>query len=114
MLRIHPIVLIILFLSVFYIGYSLLHASVATIGITIAVLVCLFLLYTFVAKRYMPNQNYTKAVKQSKKLHTVRIVKPKPQQTTAVKKRTIKKRPIPSHLTVIEGKKGKKKDRASL
>lgn len=61
-------------------------------------------------QRQRSNHSYQKAVKQSKKLHHQKTKPTSKKQTrpTALKKKHV------THLTVIEGKKGKKKNRASF
>lgn len=60
---------------------------------------------------------YSKAVKQSKKRYAATAgakpnVSPITSRDRASSKPSVPKRKAPSHLTVIEGKKGKKKNRA--
>lgn len=59
---------------------------------------------------------YRKAVRSSKKRRqtTSPLVRGSHVTSTKAKRSTTKKRKPPSHLTVIEGNKNKKKDRASL
>ncbi|MBM7604608.1 membrane protein implicated in regulation of membrane protease activity [Metabacillus crassostreae] len=79
----------------------------------------IYLIYRLFMKKRMGKENtsYAKAVKQSKKRYDDRNtrgsnIKNISQVKRSSKTSTIKKKKQPSHLTVIEGKKGKKKNRA--
>ncbi len=76
-------------------------------------LAAIYLFYRFVYQRRTDQDrlSYLKAVRQSKKLHSRSGRK---QAKPAKLKRPLKKRTAIPHLTVIEGKKGKKKNRASF
>jgi hypothetical protein len=75
------------------------------IGLLVA---AFYLLYKLLQKRQKNKEftSYMKAVKQSKKLHHKTKPTKKTNRPTALKKKRS------THLTVIEGKKGKKKNRA--
>ncbi|OXS80380.1 SA1362 family protein [Domibacillus enclensis] len=83
--------------------------------------IILFLLRLFMQNRGGGNRRedraYSKAVKQSKKRHTTKTgTKPKPSRSvafTAKPKKKTARRKKASHLTVIEGNKGKRGSRAS-
>ncbi|TXC92323.1 hypothetical protein FS935_04505 [Metabacillus litoralis] len=79
----------------------------------------IYLIYRLFMKKRMGKENtsYAKAVKQSKKRYDDRNtrasnVKNISQVKRSSKTSAVKKKKQPSHLTVIEGKKGKKKNRA--
>lgn len=79
----------------------------------------IYLIYRLFMKKRMGKENtsYAKAVKQSKKRYDDRNtrgsnVKNITQVKKSIKTSAVKKKKQPSHLTVIEGKKGKKKNRA--
>jgi hypothetical protein len=117
---IHPLVGLILFLGAFGLMYTLFEQPAALfrriifIGLLIA---AIYALYQWGYKRRMNKERaaYLKAVSQSKKLHVARDRKWTAKAISKSKKgahqRLPKKRTTP-HLTVIEGKKGKKKNRA--
>lgn len=90
------------------------------IAIYAAIAGFIYLIYRFVSRRKMGKEqsSYLKAAKQSKRrfddrsnkgsnVRNISQVK-KTKKASAIKK----KKQQPSHLTVIEGKKGKKKNRA--
>ena len=79
----------------------------------------IYLIYRLFMKKRMGKENtsYAKAFKQSKKRYDDRNtrgsnVKNISQVKRSSKTSAVKKKKQPSHLTVIEGKKGKKKNRA--
>ena len=90
------------------------------IAIYAAIAGLIYLIYRLVSRRKMGKEqsSYLKAAKQSKRRFDDRSSKgsnvrnisqaKKAKKATAIKK----KKQQPSHLTVIEGKKGKKKNRA--
>ncbi|MRX72588.1 hypothetical protein GJU40_10560 [Bacillus lacus] len=88
----------------------MIFATYAVIGLLI-----FFAVRFFLGKRLGgADKNFTKAVKQSKRRYTDG---PQTQAKSSQSKKPTniaskKKRQQPSHLTVIEGKKGKKKNRA--
>ena len=117
----HPLIGIVLFLGAFGIVYTLfeepgvLFRRILFIGLLI---VLLYAFYHFVYQRRMNKERaaYLKAVQQSKKLYVERDRKTLAKASHPKKgthHRLPKKRST-THLTVIEGKKGKKKNRASF
>jgi ABC-type nickel/cobalt efflux system permease component RcnA len=79
----------------------------------------IYLIYRLVMKKRMGNEysSYAKAAKQSKRRFDDRSTRGSNVRNIAQAKKTtktsaIKKKKQQSHLTVIEGKKGKKKNRA--
>ncbi|WP_046180408.1 SA1362 family protein [Domibacillus tundrae] len=88
----------------------------------ITVVIVMFLLRLFMKNRAGGNRSedraYSKAVKQSKKRRTPKTsYKPKPSRsvafTAAKPKKKMARRKKASHLTVIQGNKGKRNSRAS-
>lgn len=79
----------------------------------------LFFLFSFFLKRRSrgprrEDRAYSKAVKQSKKKYASNaVMKPKSKTGAPVTKKKAARRKRPSHLTVIEGNKGKRGKRAS-
>ncbi|MGZ0086306.1 SA1362 family protein [Caldibacillus thermoamylovorans] len=113
---IHPLVGVTIMLGTVGILYTLFaHPTVLFRQLLFVALfvAAIFLFYRFVYQRRTDSDrwSYGKAVRQSKKLHP----HPGRKQTKPAKlKRPLKKRTAIPHLTVIEGKKGKKKNRASF
>lgn len=117
----HPFIGIILFLGAFGLMYTLfaepgvLFRRILFIGLIMALF---YALYHIAYKRRMNKERaaYLKAVQQSKKLYVERDRKTLGKASHPKKgthHRLPKKRST-THLTVIEGKKGKKKNRASF
>ncbi|MBA2873436.1 SA1362 family protein [Thermaerobacillus caldiproteolyticus] len=108
---IHPFAALILFLGAFGFVYVLwehpatLFRRILFISFAI---VAIYALYQLLYKRRMNKEHtsYLKAVHQSKKLH------PDHRRKTQLKAKRLSKKRTTTHLTVIEGKKGKKKNRA--
>ncbi|MCZ0754657.1 SA1362 family protein [Anoxybacillus sp. J5B_2022] len=116
----HPLIGIVLFLGAFGLVYTLfaqpalLFRRIIFIGLIVALL---YAIYYFVYQRRMDKERaaYLKAVQQSKKRHVERGKVP--AKLSHSKKGThhrLPKKRSTTHLTVIEGKKGKKKNRASF
>lgn len=117
---IHPLIGIILFLGAFGFVYTLfeqpalLFRRIIFIGLIMALI---YAIYHWAYKRHMNKERaaYLKAVQQSKKLHAERDRKPPVKALPHSKKGThhrLPKKRSTTHLTVIEGKKGKKRNRA--
>ncbi|MTH52371.1 hypothetical protein GKZ89_03055 [Bacillus mangrovi] len=87
----------------------------AVIAITIAII---FLVFRYFMKKRMGSDysSYSKAVKQTKRAAQEKPQPRSPSKTVTPIKKYAKTKPFKkkssSHLTVIEGKKGKKKNRA--
>ncbi|MGD7007799.1 SA1362 family protein [Metabacillus sp. 84] len=89
----------------------------AIIGITIAIV---YLVFRYFMKKRMgaEHSSYSKAVKQQKRPAREKTYSASPSKTVTPIKKYTKSKPLKkkskssSHLTVIEGKKGKKKNRA--
>jgi hypothetical protein len=114
---IHPLVGIILFFGVFGFIYAIFEQPTALFrkAMFIALMIAgIYVIYHFVFRRRINKDHiaYLKAVRQSKKLHPQAVRKQKTKSTNLKMKRLPRKRA--THLTVIEGKKGKKKNRASF
>lgn len=92
--------------------------NLLTIGIVVVAFYWLYRLFTGQGKN--ANSSYNRAAKQSKRKYAKPNVTPlnKKLSLDAKNKKAsvglLKKKRKQSHLTVIEGKKGKKKDRASF
>lgn len=92
------------------------------IVVIVIVLGVIYLLYRLITSTGGANSraSYNRAVKQSKRKYTKRNVTPLTNQNKRESKNSkttsslFKKKRKQTHLTVIEGKKGKKKDRASF
>ncbi|WP_416827190.1 SA1362 family protein [Ectobacillus polymachus] len=89
--------------------------------IIVIVLGAIYLLYRLITSTGGANSraSYNRAVKQSKRKYTKRNVTPltknkRDSKTNKTSSSMFKKKRKSTHLTVIEGKKGKKKDRASF
>ncbi|MFC0297360.1 SA1362 family protein [Geobacillus jurassicus] len=113
---IHPLVGLMILLGTLGIVYTLFaHPTVLFRQLLFVALflAAIYLFYRFVYQRRTDQErlSYLKAVRQSKKLHPRSGRK---QAKPAKLKRPLKKRTAIPHLTVIEGKKGKKKNRASF
>ncbi|KAF0994541.1 SA1362 family protein [Geobacillus sp. TFV-3] len=113
---IHPLVGLMILLGTLGIVYTLFaHPTVLFRQLLFVALflAAIYLFYRFVYQRRTDQDrlSYLKAVRQSKKLHPRSGRK---QAKPAKLKRPLKKRTAIPHLTVIEGKKGKKKNRASF
>jgi uncharacterized protein YacL len=116
---IHPLVGITLFLGVLGILYTLFAHPIALfrkIVFVMLVIAAIYVFYHFIYKRRTNKAHlaYLKAVRQSKKLHPQAVRKPKTNNAHLKMKRPLRKRTTTTHLTVIDGKKGKKKNRASF
>jgi len=116
---IHPLVGITLFLGVFGILYTLFAHPTALfrkIVFVTLVIAAISVFYHFIYKRRTNKDHlaYLKAVRQSKKLHPQAVRKQKTNHAHLKMKRPPRKRATTTHLTVIDGKKGKKKNRASF
>lgn len=116
---IHPLVGITLFFGVFGLVYTIFEQPTAlfrSVMFIVLVIAAIYVFYHFVYKRRINKDHiaYLKAVRQSKKLHPQAVRKQKAKSTAPKMKRLPKKRTATTHLTVIEGKKGKKKNRASF
>ncbi|MDG4655583.1 SA1362 family protein [Ectobacillus antri] len=87
--------------------------NVLTIGIVIG---AFFLLFKLFSSSGSARSSYNRAAKQSKRKYAKSFTAPLKMQDAQKGKNgsVFKKKRKPSHLTVIEGKKGKKKDRASF
>lgn len=121
-LRINPIISIIILLAIIGIGLNFTE-FLQEILMTIVIVGIIFIGYKWYmnsnkSARSSDRQAYSKAAKQSSKKYTskspIDFLQKKTNQknNSAVKK---KRKPTSStHLTVIEGDKGKKKDKASL
>lgn len=113
---VHPLAGLMILLGTLGIVYTLFaHPTVLFRQLLFVALfaAAIYLFYRFVYQRRTSKErlSYLKAVRQSKKLHPRSARKqPKPAKL----KRPLKKRTATPHLTVIEGKKGKKKNRASF
>ncbi|OAH55996.1 MULTISPECIES: SA1362 family protein [Bacillaceae] len=85
----------------------------------VSVAIVIFLFRLFMRKRMGGNTEqraYSKAVKQSKKKHHIPKTKYAPPRASSLSAKMTKKpirRKNPSHLTLIEGNKGKRRTRAS-
>ncbi|AUI37890.1 hypothetical protein CWI35_16345 [[Bacillus] caldolyticus] len=113
---IHPLVGLMILLGTLGIVYTLFaHPTVLFRQLLFVALflAAIYLFYRFVYQHRTDQDrlSYLKAVRQSKKLHPRSGRK---QAKPAKLKRPLKKRTAIPHLTVIEGKKGKKKNRASF
>ncbi|MBB5325244.1 hypothetical protein HNQ34_002344 [Anoxybacillus tepidamans] len=116
---IHPLIGIVLFLGALGFVYmlfeqpALLFRRIIFIGLIVAIL---YAIYHLAYKRQNKERSaYLKAVHQSKKLYAERERKLPVKTLSHSKKGThhrLQKKRSTSHLTVIEGKKGKKKNRA--
>lgn len=116
---IHPLVGIALFFGVFGLIYTIFEEPTALFRsamFILLVITVIYIFYHFVYKRRINKDHlaYLKAVRQSKKLHPQAVRKQKTKSMAPKTKRLPKKRTATTHLTVIEGKKGKKKNRASF
>ena len=114
---IHPLVGITLFFGVLGLMYAIFEQPTALLRkvMFIALMIAaIYVFYHFVYKRRANKDHiaYLKAVRQSKKLHSQAVRKQKTKSINPKMKRLSKKRTTTAHLTVIEGKKGKKKNRA--
>ncbi|MGX1901086.1 SA1362 family protein [Thermolongibacillus altinsuensis] len=111
--RAFPVIpMIIVALGIFGFFYRFWNSPISVIKqfMWIALLIAVFyLIYKVIQKQHTNKEvtSYMKAVKQSKKLHHH---KTKPTKKTT--RPTALKKKHSTHLTVIEGKKGKKKNRA--
>ncbi|ANB58976.1 hypothetical protein GFC29_1674 [Anoxybacillus sp. B7M1] len=116
----HPLIGIVLLLGAFGLAFTLFSEPVILlrriifIGLTIAII---YVLFRWISQRRFNKENaaYLRAVNQSKKLHVNRDRRPSAKALSYSKKGThhrLPKKRTSSHLTVIEGKKGKKKNRA--
>lgn len=117
---IHPLIGIVLFLGAFGLVYTLfeqpalLFRRIIFIG---GMIVLIYAIYHWAYKRHINKERaaYLKAVQQSKKMHVERDRKTSAKTLSHSKKGThhrLPKKRSTAHLTVIEGKKGKKKNRA--
>jgi uncharacterized protein YacL len=116
---IHPLVGITLFLGVLGILYTLFAHPAALFRKILFVMLVIAAIYIFYHFMYQRRTNkdhlaYLKAVRQSKKLHPQAAKKQKTSNAHLKMKRPPRKRASTTHLTVIDGKKGKKKNRASF
>ena len=114
---IHPLVGITLFFGVLGLMYAIFEQPTALLRkvmFIVLMIAAIYVFYNFVYKRRANKDHiaYLKAVRQSKKLHSQAVRKQKTKSINPKMKRLSKKRTTTAHLTVIEGKKGKKKNRA--
>lgn len=120
-LRINPIIAIIILLAIVGIGLNFID-FLQEIIITVIIGFVIFLGYNWYIRSNKSSGNnerqaYSKAVKQSKKKYASKSPtdflqkKSSPQQNMTSRKK--RKQSTSSHLTVIQGDKGKKKDKAS-
>ncbi|MBD1378812.1 SA1362 family protein [Metabacillus arenae] len=122
--RLHPLVLILIGFALFGFGYQLIFnpgSIVRMLAVIAAVGVIIYLVVRYMMKKRMGKDysSYAKAAKQSRKRLKKRTqAAPTPIKSIQTHKRTQKssaiKKKRQTHLTVIEGKKGKKKNRASF
>ena len=107
-----PLITLLIILAIFGVSYRLWNDPIQLLKqglIIIFVVVVFYGIYKRIQKQRM-NHSYQKAVKQSKKLlhQKTKPTSKKQPRPTALKKKHA------THLTVIEGKKGRKKNRASF
>lgn len=110
----HPVIWVIIVLAVIGLGSQLIFSPQKLITQLLMVGVIVALFY-FIFQRFRPGENgkYKKAVKQSKRKYS-QSAAPIKKSLTSNKPAPFKKRKKEHHLTVIEGKKNKKKNRASF
>jgi hypothetical protein len=117
--RLHPIIWFVISLAVVGILYQLI-TSPRELFTTLLIGAAVVAVFYFIFKRTSSGVNgkYRKAVKQSKKRYGTNQKPPKASPLFSNKKNTKstaqKKKTREHHLTVIEGKKNKKKNRASF
>ncbi|WP_027407764.1 SA1362 family protein [Anoxybacteroides tepidamans] len=115
----HPLIGIVLFLGAFGLVYTLFAQPllflrrIIFIGLAVAIV---YAIYQWGYRRRINKERaaYLKAVNQSKKMQAIRERKPQAKVSHSKKgtHHRLPKKRTTSHLTVIEGKKGKKKNRA--
>lgn len=114
----HPVIMVLLALAVFGFFYQLIYnpgTLLSQILFTVAIVAVFFVIYkAFIQKRMegKDQTQYRKAVKSSKKRMKGRESRPTASNPKPVKRKFRSGARKKNHLTVIEGKKGKKKDRA--
>lgn len=111
---IHPVIWVVIVLAVIGLGSQVINSPQTLItnllitGLVVAV-------FYFIFQRFRPGENgkYKKAVKQSKRKYN-QPAAPLKKNVASSKPAPFKKRKKEHNLTVIEGKKNKKKNRASF
>ncbi|EMT47186.1 SA1362 family protein [Anoxybacillus flavithermus] len=107
-----PLITLLIVLAIFGLTYRLWNDPIQLLKqamIIVLIVAVFYAIYKWIQRQRF-DHSYQKAVKQSKKLHhqkTKPTSKKQPRPTALKKKHA-------THLTVIEGKKGKKKNRASF
>ncbi|MCQ6266181.1 hypothetical protein M1K46_10945 [Fictibacillus sp. WQ 8-8] len=110
----HPVIWVIIVLAVIGLGSQLFFSPQKLITNLLMIGLVVALVY-FIFQRFRPGENgkYKKAVKQSKRKYN-QSAPPIKKSSAANKPAPFKKRKKEHNLTVIEGKKNKKKNRASF